>query len=156
MANSTFLKATVEPFVVGWVSKQIEIELQPCKCPVGLNSAGRSVHFAFDGVSADKSVGLLVSASLTIKPGGVRKLHVDASVLLTAPFERRIMAFISEEVRTNFLNRCDGLLPLSKIQMLVCPSLPPNMQSKIDEFQKSAKAEVGDKGKRWKPGGVRR
>ena len=57
----------------------------------------------------------MVSTSLTLKPGGERKLHKDASILLNAPFERRIMAFISDDTRANFLNKCDGLLPLRKI-----------------------------------------
>src|SRR5205807_4443681 len=92
------------------------------------------VHFEFDGVSEDGRTALLVSTSHTVKPGGTRKLHVDAAILLRAGFERRIMAFVSEDVRQNFLNKCDGLLELSKIEMLVCNGLTPEMQAGIARF----------------------
>ena len=52
--------------------------------------------------------------------------------------------------------KCDGLLELSKIEMLVCDELTPEMQTTIAKFQAEAKSEVGDKGKLWKPGGLRR
>ena len=81
---------------------------------------------------------------------------MDASILLRAGFQRRIMAFVSDDVRLNFLNKCDGLLELSKIEMLVCDESTPEMQSAIAKFQAEAKSEVGDKGKQWKPGGQRR
>lgn len=100
MANSTFLTKTVEPFVVTWVSERIGHILRPRKVFVGQNTDGSSVHFIFDGVSEDMKTGLLVSTSLTLKPGGVRKLHVDACVLLQAGFERRIMACKFQTVTT--------------------------------------------------------
>lgn len=156
MADSTYLKNVVEPFIVQWVSRHIGVALQPCRFPVGPRTDGTPVHFAFDGVSSDGQTGLLVSTSMTVKPGGTRKLHVDASILLHAAFQRRIMAFVSNDVHQNFLNKCDGLLELSKIEMLVCNELTPEMQAGITKFQAEAKSEVGDKGKQWKPGGQRR
>jgi len=156
MADSTFLKDQVEPFVVNWVSQLVGVKLQPERVVVGKRADGTQVHFAFDGVSESKKIGLLVSTSLTVKPGGVRKLHTDASVLLNAPFQRRLMAFISTDVQINFLNKCDGLLPLRQIEMFVCDQLPAEMQARIDMFQSEAKSEVGDKGRKWKPGGKRR
>jgi len=142
--------------VVDWVSRRISIELKPRQVVVGPRTDGTAVRFAFDGVSEDGKTGLLVSTTLTVKPGGTRKLHTDASTLLYAPFQRRLMAFISNDVRVNFLNKCDGLLPLSKIEMLVCDALPAVMLTAIQAFQADAKAEVGDKGKVWVPGGPRR
>jgi hypothetical protein len=156
MADSTYLKHVVEPYVVRWVSERIGSTLRPHQTAVGPRADGDLVHFAFDGVSNDGQIGLLVSTSLTVKPGGVRKLHVDAAILLNAPFQRRLMAFISEDVLANFVNKCDGLLQLNRIEMLVCDSLSAEMSTRITEFQKRAKAEVGDKGKIWKPGGKRR
>ncbi|MGO9585160.1 MAG: hypothetical protein ACLP2Y_02975 [Limisphaerales bacterium] len=156
MADSTDLKNIIEPFIVQWVSQRIGVALQSRRFPVGPRTDGAVVNFEFDGVSEDGQTGLLVSASHTVKPGGTRKLHVDASILLRAGFQRRIMAFVSDDVRQNFLNKCDGLLELSKIEMLVCDKLPPEMQAAIANFQAEAKSEVGDKGKQWKPGGQRR
>ena len=147
MADSTYLKNVVEPFIVQWVSRRIGVTLQPRRFPVGTRTDGTPAHFVFDGVSDDRQTGLLVSTSLTMKPGGTRKLHVDASILLRAGFDRRIMAFVSDNVRQNFLNKCDGLLELSKIEMLVCNELTPEMQAGIAKFQAEAKSEVGDKGK---------
>lgn len=156
MADSTYLKNIVEPFIVQWVSRCVGLALQPRRFPVGPRTDGTVVNFEFDGVSEDGQTSLLVSTSMTVKPGGTRKLHVDASILLRAAFQRRIMAFVSDDVRQNFLNKCDGLLELSKIEMLVCDILPPEMQVAIANFQAEARSEVGDKGKQWKPGGQRR
>jgi len=156
MADSTYLKNVVEPFIVQWVSRRIGVALQPGRFPIGPRTDGTMIHFEFDGVSEDGRTGLLVSTSMTVKPGGTHKLHVDASILLRAGFQRRIMAFVSDAVRQNFLNKCDGLLELSKIDMLVCNDLPQEMQAGIARFQSEAKSEVGDKGKQWKSGGQRR
>jgi hypothetical protein len=156
MADTTYLKKTVEPFMVQWVSCRIRVSLEPKRVPVGRNTEGKRVHFAFDGVSEDGQVGVLVSASRTVKAGATRKLHVDASILLQAPFRRRIMAFISHDVQQNFINKCDGLLPLGDIEMLVCEELPPDMIRQLEQVQVEAKGEVGDKGKKWKPGGRRK
>ena len=146
MADSTHLTRDVEPFVRQWVSQRIGVELVPARLPVGPRADVKVVHFAFDGASEDWSVGLLISSSMTVKPGGTRKLHVDASVLLNAPFERRIIAFVCEDVRQNFENKCDGLLQLSKIETLVCVDLPSEVTAGIAAFQLTAKSEVGDKG----------
>jgi len=156
MADSSYLTKIVEPFVVDWISRHIGTTLTPQQVVVGPRTDGTLVQFAFDGVSVDRQTGLLVSTSQTVKPGGLRKLHVDASILLRAPFSRRIMAFINADVLVNFLNKCDGLLPLCEIEMLVCDSLPGDMLARIQEFQAKARKEVGDKGKIWKPGGKRR
>jgi hypothetical protein len=75
--------------------------------------------------------------------------------VLQAPFQRRLMAFISNDGLQNFMNKCDGLLPLREIEMLVCDALPAEMKEEIEKFQEKAKAEVGDRGMRWKPGGPR-
>ena len=156
MANSAYLTKVVEPFIVEWVSKQIGIDLHPRKLRVGRRTDGTPVHFMFDGVSNDGNVGLLVSTSHTLKPGGARKLHTDASILLNTRFRRRIMAFVNESVCTNFLNKCDGLLPLRKIEMMVCDCLPAPMTEEIVRFQTLARAEAGDKGKVWTVGKHRR
>ena len=156
MADSSYLQHVVEPFVAEWVSRRIGVSLKKRRVKVGPRGDGTLVHFEFDGVSADDQTGLLISTSLTVKSGGTRKLHVDAAILLNAPSTRRLMAFISEDVRLNFVNKCDGLLPLSRIEMLVCSDLPPEMLSAVAQFQATAKAEVGDQGKQWKPGGLRR
>jgi hypothetical protein len=81
---------------------------------------------------------------------------VDASILLEAPLKRRIMAFVSADAMENFVNKVDGLLPLSRIEMLVCNHIPVEMQNRIAAFQAQAKAEVGDKGKIWKIAGKRK
>ena len=156
MADSTYLKNVVEPFVAEWVSQKVGVPLSRRRVPVGPRLNGTVVHFEFDGVSSCGDVGLLVSTTQTVKPGGTRKLHMDASILLNTSFKRRLMAFISEEVRMHFVNKCDGLLPLSQIEMLVCNTLPPEMSAEVARFQAQAKTEVGDQGELWKPGGRRR
>src|SRR5882672_4215588 len=98
MADSSYLKHVVEPFVVGWVSRRIGVPLAKRRVAVGPRTDATPVHFEFDGVSENGQVGLLVTTTLTVKPGGTRKLHVDASILLHTAFTRRLMAFISEDV----------------------------------------------------------
>lgn len=156
MADSTYLKNIVEPFVAGWVSQKIGVQLTRRRVPVGPRMDGTVVHFEFDGVSASGDVGLLVSSTQSVKPGAIRKLHMDASILLNTAFHRRLMAFISDDVRLSFLNKCDGLLPLSQIEILVCDPLPPEIAAEVARFQAQAKTEVGDQGKRLKLGGRRR
>lgn len=156
MADTRYLTQMVEPHITRWVSARLGLALQPGRLVVGSRMDGAPVSFAFDGVSPDRHTALLVSTTLTVKPGGTRKLHVDASILLQAPLDRRIMAFISEDVRLNFVNKCDGLLPLGKIEMLVCDDLTDEMRRGIATVQGESKAEVGDKGRIWKPGGPRR
>ena len=89
MADSTFLTRVVEPFIVTWVSQRIGIPLARRQVAVGPRLDGTAVHFEFDGVSTCAGVGLLVSTTQTVKSGATRKLHMDASILLNAPFHRR-------------------------------------------------------------------
>ncbi len=156
MANTQYFKHVVEPHLVRWLGERLAISLKPRKVPVGRRADGQWVSFAFDGVSDDGQVGVLASATHTLKPGGTRKLHVDASILLAAPFTRRFMIFVSDDAKTNFVNRCDGLLPLAMIEMPVCKDLPAEMATEIARIQADTRSEAGDKGKRWKPGGKRR
>ena len=146
MADSTYLKNTIEPFIVDWVSKSIGVKLYPMRIAVGRRGDGTEVYFNFDGVSENGKVGLLVSSSQTVKSGANRKLYRDASILLRAPFKKRIMAFVNQDVARNFVNKCDGLLPLGDIEMLVCDCLPKHMTREIERFQSLARVEVGDKG----------
>jgi hypothetical protein len=156
MADTSYLTHTVEPFIVNWVSQKLGVPLAPARVVVGQTMDGRPTPFAFDGVSPDSTIGILASTSYTVKPGGTRKLYMDASVLNRAPFRRRIMVFVTADVRQNFINRCDGLVDLAGIEMLVCDALSPEMIARIAVVQSDSKAEVGDKGKVWKVGNPRR
>ena len=156
MADTTYLKEVVQPFITHWVSERIGVTLNPKVVPVGPRTDGTPVHYEFDGVSKDGRIGLLVSTCQTVKSGGWRKLFVDAALLLETDFDRRLLVLVKENVRENFLNKCDGLLQLTKIEILVCDTLPAEMWAGIAKVQSAAKQEVGDKGKRWKPGGQRR
>jgi hypothetical protein len=148
MANSCYLTNSVEPYIVDWVARQIGIKLERKKVVVGTNENGSPVSFEFDGVSVDNEIGLLVSSSGTIKPGALRKLIADAAILLNAPFQRRYMAFARKDVYLNFKRRVDGLLPLGKIEMLVCDTLPTEMVKQITAIRTAAQSEVGYKRKR--------
>ena len=156
MANTSYLTKTVEPFIVRWVGDTLGVPLSERAIVVGRRKDGAEVRFAFDGVSQDASVGLLVSTSLTLKPGGQRKLYMDASILKRAPFQRRVMAFVDREVCRAFVNRCDGLLDMDGIELLVCDELPDEMKRGIESVQAEAKREVGDKGRVWKVPSPRR
>jgi hypothetical protein len=149
MSDTAYLKQEIEPYVVNYVAKKVGVPLKHRQVvSVGQRTDGTSVHFEFDGVSADEKVGLLVSTTCSTKSGAVRKLFMDASVLLqTSSFDLRIMAFVSNDVMNNFLNTCDGLLPLKRIKMIVCDTLSPAMRNELKVVQMNAKAETGDKGR---------
>ena len=72
MADTTYLKEVVQPFIAHWVSERISVTLKPRVIPVGPRADGALVHFEFDGVSADGRIGLLVSTCQTMKSGGWR------------------------------------------------------------------------------------
>lgn len=156
MANTSYLTKVVEPHLVQWLSIRIGVALAPRRLLVGHRADGSPAHFAFDGVSPDGKTAVLVSTSFTLKAGGERKLFVDAAVLLKADLKARVMVFVSPHVMEHFVNRCDGLLELKNIEMVLAPPLSAEMKKRIEEIQVVAKREVGDKGKKTLPGGRRR
>lgn len=146
MANTSYLRKTVEPFLVGWAAKQIGVGLKPCRVEVGRTMVGTPVRFEFDGVSADGTVGVCVSASTSYKVGQMRKFFMEATLLNRVPqFGRRVMVFVDNHVWEGFKNQCDGLVDLKRIQPLVCNELPLEMRTKIGEIYKASAEEVGDR-----------
>ena len=146
MANTSYLKKTVEPFLLKWAEKQTGVELKPFKVVVGHRMDGSPVQFEFDGVSENGAVGVCVSASSSFKVGQERKLFMDATLLNRVhQFNRRLMVFIESHVWEGFKNRCDGLVDLKSIEPLVCTNLPQEMRDKIVEIYKVSAEEVGDR-----------
>jgi len=119
---------------------------KPVREFVGNNSKGEPVHYEFDGVSEDGTIGVCVSASTSYKTGQMRKLFIDATLLnRCCRFKRRIMVFIEKHVWEGFKNQCDGLVDLNKIEPLICTDLPQDMRAKIAEIYKASAEEVGDR-----------
>lgn len=146
MADTSYLRRVVEPYLVDWVSRRLEIPLKPGKEFVGRNSNGEPVHYAFDGISPSGEIGVCISASTSYKTGQMRKLFMDATLLNRAPrFKRRIMVFVERHVWEGFKNQCDGLVDLKRIEPLICTSLPEEMRAKITEIYKASAKEVGDR-----------
>ena len=146
MANTTYLKNVVEPYLVNWVSKTIGVQLTKKKLTVGRACDGRDVQFEFDGVSCDDSVAACVSASTSYKVGQMRKFFMEATLLNRAPqLKRRIMVFLSGSMWESFKNQCDGLVDLSRIERMICPSLPSDLDDHVKAIYRASAAEVGDK-----------
>ncbi|MBN2594503.1 MAG: hypothetical protein JXA81_13425 [Sedimentisphaerales bacterium] len=146
MADTSYLKKTVEPFLLRWTAQQIDVELKPCKVVVGHAMDGSSVRFEFDGVSDDGTVGICISASSSYKVGQMRKFFMEATLLNRIPqFKRRIMVFVEKHVWEGFKNQCDGLVDLDRIEGLICSDLPQDMRAKIAEIYKVSAEEVGDR-----------
>jgi len=146
MADCSYLKTEVEPFLVNWAARKIGVPLRPQKVVVGQDSGGRPVSFAFDGVSPDGTIGVCVSASSSYKVGQMRKYFMEAAVLNGCrQFARRIMVFTNRGNWEGFLNQCDGLLELSRIEPLICDELPDPMRARIREIYTNAAREVGDR-----------
>ena len=146
MANTSYLKKTVEPFLLEWAAQQIGVRLKPCKVVVGHTMDGNAVRFEFDGVSEDGTVGVCISASSSYKVGQMRKFFMDATLLNRVKrFKRRVMVFIEEHVWEGFKNQCDGLVDLKRIEPLICTKLPREMRAKIAEIYKASAEEVGDR-----------
>lgn len=146
MANTTYLKKIVEPFLLEWAGKKIGVALEPRKVVVGHRMDGSPVQFEFDGVSEDGMVGVCVSASTSYKIGQERKFFMEATLLnRVLRFKRRVMVFVEGHIWEGFKNRCDGLVDLKQIEPLICTSLPKEMRAKIAEIYKASAEEVGDR-----------
>lgn len=146
MADTSYLKRVVEPYLVNWVSRRLGTTFTPGREFVGKSSNGERVHYAFDGVSEDGKIGVCVSASTSYKTGQMRKLFMDATLLNRCHrFKRRIMIFVEKHVWEGFKNQCDGLVDLNKIEPLICTNLPQDMRAKIAEIYKASADEVGDR-----------
>ena len=146
MANTSYLRKTVEPFLLEWTGKQLGVAVKPCKVVVGHRMDGIPVRFEFDGVSEDGTVGVCVSASTSYKVGQERKFFKEATLLnRVRQFERRVMVFVEGHVWEGFKNQDDGLVDLKQIEPLICTCLPEEMRAKIAEIYKASAKEVGDR-----------
>ncbi len=146
MADTSYLKNVVEPHLIKWVSKSIGVELRKKRLTVGRACDGRDVQFEFDGVSGGDSIAACVSASMSYKVGQMRKFFMEATLLNRASqLKRRIMVFLSGSIREAFKNQCDGLVDLSRIEAMICQSLPSGMANRVKEIYGVSAAEVGGK-----------
>jgi hypothetical protein len=113
MANTSYLRKTVQPFLLKWTTQQIGVGLKPRKMVVGHAMDGSPVPFESDGVSDDGTVGVCISASTSYKVGQMRKSFMEATLLnRVVQFNRCIMVFVEKHVWEGFKNQCDGLVDL--------------------------------------------
>jgi hypothetical protein len=146
MADTSYLKQVVEPFLLHWTSKHIGVALVKRTVPVGKADDGRIVPYEFDGVSPDGTVGVCISASSSYKTGQMRKFFMEATLLNRVPeFRRRIMVFTDDRMRLAFCNQCDGLADLTHIEFLSCTEMPSEMKERALKVCRKAADEVGDK-----------
>lgn len=146
MADTSYIKKVVEPYLREWTSEQIGVPLRKEKIVVGYNTENQPVSFEFDGVSEDKKIGVCISASSSYKIGQMRKYFVDATLLnRVQSFKRRIMVFINNNSWKGFKNQCDGMIDLKNIESLICTELPEEMRKEIHKIYQKSAAEVGDK-----------
>lgn len=146
MADTSYLRGVVEPYLRSWTAKRIGVPLAERRVVVGEDSEGRPVSFKFDGVSEDGTVGVCISASTSYKTGQMRKFFMEATLLNRVPeFERRIMVFVEPQMWESFKNQCDGLVDLKRIEPLICTDLPPEMRAGIAQVYAASAREVGDK-----------
>lgn len=146
MADTSYLKNIVQPYLLEWTAKKVGTPLEPARVVIGKRGDGGPVRFEFDGVSDDGSVGVLVSASSSYKTGQMRKYFMEATLLCRCPqFRRRIMVFTSQACWDGFRNQCDGLVDLHKVEPMICDELPQEMRTRINEIYCESAREVGDK-----------
>ena len=146
MADTSYLKNVVQPYLVEWAARQVGTSLEPARVIVGKRSDGSPVHYEFDGVSKDGTVGVLVSASSSYKTGQMRKYFMEATLLCRCPqFRRRIMVFTNQGCWDGFRNQCDGMVDLHKVEPMICKKLPQEMQAKRNGIYRESAKEVGDK-----------
>lgn len=156
MADSTYITKKVEPFLIEWVGQQLQESLTKSREKLGTGASGNSVSFEFDGVNEARTVGVLASASRSMKPGSVRKLVADAAILLASKFETKVMVFAYPLVKTNFENQFSGVLALEKIDLMVHPGLPETMQAELEAIHKRASEEQRSKSEKLKASKHRR
>ncbi len=146
MANTSYLRKVVGPYLLEWTARQIGVHLAEKRVVVGYDSDESPVPYRFDGVSEDGTVGVCVTASTSYKVGQMRKLFLEATLLNRArQFNRRIMVFVEEHMWEGFKNQCDGLVDLKNIEPMICTVLPDEMRLKIHEIYAESAREVGDK-----------
>lgn len=148
MANTTYLKKTVEAYLRDWAAAELGAPLVKRKVEVGRKLDGNPAYFEFDGVSQDGRIGVVISASLSYKSGQKLKYFMEATLLNRVPdFDRRVMLFITEDCWLGFKKDCDGRVDLNRIEPLICTSnnMPPEMRSGIEAIYTESAKEVGDK-----------
>lgn len=146
MANTSYLRKIVEPYLLDWTAERIGVCLEEKKVIVGYDSDNRPVPYNFDGVSEDGTVGVCISASTSYKTGQMRKFFLEATLLnRVRKFKRRIMVFIEKHVWDGFKNQCDGLVDLKKVEPLICTKIPTEMRKRIQRIYEESAREVGDK-----------
>jgi len=156
MADSSYITKTVEPFLISWAGNELGETLFRLREKLGMGTSGTSVSFEFDGVNEARTVGVLASASKSMKSGAVRKLIADAAILLASPFKKKVLVFAYQLVRTNFENQFRGILDLERIEFMVHPELPECMQRKLEEIHTLARNEQLSKKEKTKASRNRR
>ncbi len=142
MANTTFIKQTIEPHVRDWLSDRFEghqFAEQLVKLASGMN-------YAFDAVSEDGSI---VAAILSNRPktrsgnentGGVRKALTEIAWLNAVPEPvARFMVFTDPGFRELVARRAKRL-GVIRIEFIDCP-LPKNLQQQLVATLDSASLE---------------
>lgn len=155
MADTSFIKTIVEKKMVDFVSKMVGQPLEKRSLIVGKDGHGRPVKYELDGVSVDGKIGVFASASASGKIGQIRKLFMEVVILNSLNLSRRVMVMLSADVWTAFKNHSDGLVDLSKIEVVFC-ELDSDSTDQLDRVLSVARAEVGDKGKVKKVRGPRK
>ena len=86
MADTSYLRKTVEPFLLRWTSQQIGVGLKPSRIIMGYAMDGSPVRFEFDGVSDDETIAVCISSSSSYQVGQMRKFFMEATLLNRRPF----------------------------------------------------------------------
>ena len=157
MADTSYITSVIEPAMIKYVSDKLSVTLRKRKVAVGKIENNYTIHFEVDGMSDDNEIACFASSSNSPKIGQIRKLFLDASVLIKIPAKKRIMVFLEdgEDLWKTFYNSCHGLIDLSVIEPMFA-NIPEDLKIKLLEIRKKAKSEVGDLGRVKKVPGSRK
>ena len=143
MADTTFIKREIEPYVLKWLSKEFashKFEEQP----LPLSPAG-GVH-KFDAVSEDKTI---VGSILSNRPftstgrenaGAVRKVLNDFHLLSLLPQSIQPILVFTDGDFCALARKRTKRFGQERIRMLVCP-LPDNLQAELTKVLNAASQE---------------
>ena len=142
MADTNFIKETVEPYVRSWLSTRFPDHNFGEKL-MALTSGG---HHRFDAVSEDDSIvaAVLCNRSRTSTGneniGGVRKAKEDVALLNLLPSRMKKAMVFTNEGFCDLVSRRAKRLGTTQIEMLVC-SLPDELNSRLNSVLDKASRE---------------
>jgi hypothetical protein len=147
MANTSYIKNEVEPWVRNWLSKQFPGQSFKSQQLALTNIAkcGPGSH-EFDEVSEDGTIVAAIKGHSYKTSGGkppsgkYASLYQERYFLSLIKAHKKLLIFTNEDMYTAFLNKSRGMVA-DGIELVFC-QLPEEMQRKVQKISEKASKEM--------------